>query len=457
MGDAADLSPGRLTRKVRLVYRGNFDSMDGPVEITDEVIKKLAEVHNNKFAKFGGAPPPAECPPIQVDHSVSGWDTVGRLMGPLEVAEEEIEGEKRLALFGDGTLLGNDNCERLRDGRWTSVSIGADIDPKSSTFGMLKELTIVPFGAAPKAAFLAAGDPKVDAKAKLKKHLKAHKKLSEKEADEEVEKMSEEEVKKNLSRFAEPDGDEYGKLAEPHLEPDGDEPPHGKDKLAAARTKLIRLSAQAHSHLEAVQLAAVKSDVGTKLARLRAETKITPAEIKKLDLGKIARMSKGERDALFSGFENREPVIAVGQFGSVKALDSSQILTKQAKMAHLEAETRKNFKSLGAKRLEAGQDQHAAATPATPIEPQVEGEQKLSAEDVSAHLELIHKHLKAGDHEAAMRHLKHLSQLWGAHCAESLPPSTGKSEAEMAAMTEQVAQLAGSFTQIQELVASLVA
>lgn len=139
----------QIDRKAMLVYCGKFESMDGPVEIGDEHIEALAKNHNDvltKLASLAGKDIPLKhCPPIQLDHSVSARDTVGRLVGPLEVGE--YEGKK--ALYGNLRVLGRENVEKVKDGRWTHLSIGADLDS-----GKLTELTITPFPAAPDAAML---------------------------------------------------------------------------------------------------------------------------------------------------------------------------------------------------------------------------------------------------------------------------------------------------------------
>lgn len=138
-----------VDRKVMLVYCGQFESMDGPVEIKEGHIDLLAKNHNDFMAKLAGLAgkdiPLKNCPPIQLDHSVSARDTVGRLVGALEIGEHE--GKK--ALFGTMRVMGKENVERVKDGRWTNVSIGADLES-----GKLTELSITPFPAAPDAAML---------------------------------------------------------------------------------------------------------------------------------------------------------------------------------------------------------------------------------------------------------------------------------------------------------------
>lgn len=149
------LGTDKLDKRAMLVYSGKFDSLDGPVEIKDEHLDKLATTHNSLFSKLSrlatGEVPLKSCPPIQLDHSTSAKDTVGRLVGNLEVGEHQMEdGSTVKALYGNVRILGKENVEKVADGRWTNLSIGADLET-----GKLSELTITPFPAAPDAALLA--------------------------------------------------------------------------------------------------------------------------------------------------------------------------------------------------------------------------------------------------------------------------------------------------------------
>lgn len=149
------LSDSIIEKPVMLVYAGKFMSMDGEVDITDQHIEKLAENHNGLLSKLSrlatGEVPLKDCPPIQLDHSVSARDTVGRLVGDLTIGEHLEGEEKRKALYGRLRVMGKENVEKVEDGRWTHVSIGADLEA-----GKLTELSITPFPAAPSAAMLAS-------------------------------------------------------------------------------------------------------------------------------------------------------------------------------------------------------------------------------------------------------------------------------------------------------------
>jgi len=137
-----------LERTVMLVYAGQFESMDGPVEVTEDHLKSLVENHNSRLSKFkrfaSGEAPLRMAPPLQLDHSTSAGFTVGRVVGDLQLSkykDEESEDEKS-AVFGKIRVLGRENVEKVKDGRWIHVSIGADLES-----GKLNELSITPFPA----------------------------------------------------------------------------------------------------------------------------------------------------------------------------------------------------------------------------------------------------------------------------------------------------------------------
>lgn len=148
--------PGRIEKDVLLVYTGTHQSADGPVDVTDEHLERLVNNHNSVMSKLtrlvSGAVPVQHRPPLQLDHSPSARDTVGRVLSePLRLGEYEHDGKKLKAVYGKVEVLGRENVERVMDGRWASVSVGADFDE-----GKLSELTITPFPAALSASLLKA-------------------------------------------------------------------------------------------------------------------------------------------------------------------------------------------------------------------------------------------------------------------------------------------------------------
>lgn len=141
-----------------LVYAGSFDSMDGPVTVTEEQIDLLIQNHNASLSRLEAAGDGDEahfvrsCPPLQVDHSTSAMMTVGRVVGRLSKGTHTLEdGSQAPCLLTDRVrVLGAENIEKCKDGRWATISIGADLEK-----GVLNELSITPFPAAPNASLLA--------------------------------------------------------------------------------------------------------------------------------------------------------------------------------------------------------------------------------------------------------------------------------------------------------------
>lgn len=146
-------------RPAMLVYAGKFDSMDGEVTVTEEHIDRLVENHNLRLSKFtanlsaGSEPPLHSAPPLQLDHSASATVTIGRVIGKLFKGSytDEETGVVAPALFSEKVrVLGKENVEKVDDGRWIHLSIGADLES-----GKLNELSVTPFPAAANAALLA--------------------------------------------------------------------------------------------------------------------------------------------------------------------------------------------------------------------------------------------------------------------------------------------------------------
>lgn len=149
-----------------IVYEGQFETATVDEETNEHVkvsvnakkIEALAASHNAHYLKVtaGGTLPQkaADCPPVQADHEYSVWDTVGRLVGPVMVGDyipsHGSQGVK--ALFGTLRFLGQDNCQRAKDGRFAKLSMGGDLEE-----GRLSEVSVVVFPAAPDASMLANG------------------------------------------------------------------------------------------------------------------------------------------------------------------------------------------------------------------------------------------------------------------------------------------------------------
>lgn len=147
----------KLIRRALLVYEGDFDSMDGPVKVSRNDLQLLTTNHNNliqNVAKLAGIGESdlqmKDFPPVQLDHSVSAKDTVGRLIGPISLEPYTTkDGKQVTGIYGNVCILGHENVQKVQDGRWTHLSVGVDFEK-----GKFSELTITPFPAAPEASLL---------------------------------------------------------------------------------------------------------------------------------------------------------------------------------------------------------------------------------------------------------------------------------------------------------------
>lgn len=563
--DRAKDSDSSIERDALLVYTGKFQSADGEVVVSDDQLSRLAANHNGILSKLkrlatGSTEIHAKhFPPIQLDHSTSAKDTIGRLIGDVELRETEVDGEKVKALFGRVRILGRENVERVLDGRWTNLSIGADFDE-----GYISEVTVTPFPAASDASLLskkrqfAKGDeagsleenykklesyiqkikgdinatswkdevminlppsikglnptpesenyfkkafatlkPKLEAvgvkiksspnfksalftwfeveftkntklsseepmdKEKLKKHLMDKKNLSADEADKELSRLEAEENKEELSKLSEEiekdelssdadSDDNVNKLAKEEVDDEKKEA-----KLTAAREKIKNLSAGFRSSIGATRLAAKQSTILNRLSKLRAEGKVTPAEIKKMDISKLSASSDEAISLVLQSYEDREPVIMAGMIGDSRSMNISEV-QKKNKLAKLEAETRanmpfmshvdKNVKRLSEGEQEAGKDTvniHVDTDPHTDLEGEY-GE--------------IEKLMDDGNMDEAKKKLKGwLAKMkcLGGGSNEYTETATAETEKQLSAMAAEISKLEKQFNDLQKLACEL--
>lgn len=510
-------------RPVMLVYAGKFDSIDGPVEITPEHIDALCLNHNAILSKVkrlaSGDIPMREYPPLQLDHSRSAAHTIGRLVGNLTVGEAEIQGEKKKALFGVVRFLGAENVEKAKDGRYTHVSIGADLDPAK-----INELSVTPFPAAPNAALLAkpkekrlasykgvnyeveevetgvyniyvngkkvsdhAGSPEeVDKEAqrwidheksegdkgmheKLKKHLMEHKKLSEKDAADLAKKMAEHHMKKlgldeeKMSKHLESaDEKEMKRMSDEHDEhekklAEGKE--DGEKKLTAAKDGMLRLAKEISKSQSEVHTHIRLTAIGSRLGALRSQGKITPAEIKKLDTVKLAAMSSEAMEAALATFDAREPVVqfhAVSGTTKAMAIDA---VAKKYRLARLEVESRLNMPS---KRAEAEKLLAQLSEAEKKDMAQAKGEEEGGEPTKGLLHKVTYEHLEkmledAKQHGDLKKHLKHLVDHYHASAVpEEVGPDPMPGDKRMSALAKSYAELQTKFNELITVVAPAI-
>lgn len=596
-----DEKSGHLDKPVMMVYCGKFESMDGPVEIKDEDIEKLVSNHNSKFAKLSrlanGEASLKHAPPIQLDHSTSARDTVGRLVGELTVGQYQPEGQPAVkAMYGVARFLGKENIERVQDGRWQHVSMGADLEDHA-----LSELTVTPFPAAADAALLSkkrmalsveegdrveitsgkqegktgvvvepddnngfaivkvggseykihVGDlvrlsksgyrmakvvksvqgdkcdiqileysqgnfgfetlakesrdkiddgdgydsleqamseakkvvagytkkylskgkeikmgykdtkEKADLYAKCKKHLMDEKKMSEEDSDKHLEAMDDDGVKKMASeedeRSAKMAADEKEK-AEKLAAEETDKAKAEMSRLAALeepKKKMIAMHKGVREHSKKVELARKRVDITTKLSKLRADGKITPAEIKKLNLDELSAKEQSILDATFKTYADREPVIDTGLHGTTKALSAGQLSVRLKKMSmeREELQTRLNMPSKRAEALA-----RLAELDMSEEEAKKMSSEQMSVEHTDESYEKLWGEVKGmmdgGRHEEAKEHLrKHLASVTGPRMTDA-PPAEDQTH-QMSALAENMKKMQTEFDELTKLAAPM--
>lgn len=332
---AGEVIPDFIDRRARFVYEGDFESADGPVKVTADHLTKLAQAYNSRWGKLkrlaSGEVPIGANPPIQLDHTRSAQDTVGRLNGELSVDDfTDDDGKTKKALYGNLRFLGKENVEKVMDGRWHNLSIGADFDTAK-----LYEMTVTPFPAAENASMMKAKDdskPKdkkpmfILMKKRAEKYFKLTKKMSDEDTEKELKRLEEAEDEEELKKLAKEMDDEDEKKDKDKKEKD--------EKLAAGRGSITQLSNDFRTTLNGAQLKARTASLYQRLSGLRASGKITPAEIKKLNVKDLAGKPDDTVTSVLKSYEDRQPVIMVGQIGSMRTLTHEEIMAKYKRVEY---------------------------------------------------------------------------------------------------------------------------
>ncbi len=107
-----------LTKKARIFYTGTHKGKEYTTEDLDKIVRNFKSEDEI---------------PIQLDHSTSARDTIGK------VRKVEREGSE---LFSNLEFLGKDVVENVRLGKWNKVSVGLKIKHPEMK---LQEVSITPF------------------------------------------------------------------------------------------------------------------------------------------------------------------------------------------------------------------------------------------------------------------------------------------------------------------------
>lgn len=302
-------------------------------------------------------------------------------------------------------------------------------------------------------------------KAQIVAYLMEVKNMTEEEANAHLDGLSEEdrnELESEITRWASSDEEltseeeeEKKKLSEKE---DKEEEEKKEVKLAAARTSLATLSRGFKTSVDNARLAAAKGRILTRLSRLRAQAKITPAEVKKLDLTKLSKASDESINLLLQSYEDREPVIVTGQFGSIKASSFSR-LGKAQQMSKLEAETRHNMslkrgKTDGKTKLSEGD----VVVSTEGVDVSSIGDHTIDTTTVQAAYENLVSLLDQGNIDEVKAKLKALvaSALAMGGTSEYTESNTLETETQLSALVDSVTKMQTQYDDLHKLAGSLV-
>jgi hypothetical protein len=343
-----------VTRDAILVHAGpngsevEFQSSDGPIKFDKERIKRVVKAQNAMIEKlvseYGGWEkiPDGAFPPVLDQHSDDSNDRIrGRLTALLryEVRDVPKVGKNVPCAVTTIKFIGKETTEKVADGRIYHLSVG--IDETTDTLG---ETSIVIDPAADGAMLLNKGKKKM---AKPVKKLKKTTTMSNKSNLESSQKRMN--TLKKMSKL-----------------------------MNGFATKLVTAGKE-------VKLAKREGEIGSKIKRLMSAKKLTPAEFKKLDIKKLAKLSDESLDTVLDVMGSREDVIMAGQRGTSDAAGVGEMTKSLEKkqIKNLKSETRKDFKRLGKKMKdeEESEDSHLSAEDEKEMAAEIEGEKKKMGAD----------------------------------------------------------------------------
>lgn len=282
VGVVAD--PNQLVKPAILVHSGPdgsdlvFESSEGPIVFNKSRILKIVEKQNKRIkeleAQYGGR----EKTPIGAYKSLldqHGDDSNDRVRGKLnhylwfEYRDVPKVGKNVACAMTLVTIIGQENIQRVLDGRIYHLSIA--IDDETDTLG--ETSTVIEPAAA--GAMLLSKSKKGDTKMPLK-HL----------------------AEASAKRLA---------------------------NLALMKTGISELSAKLVTTKETVALTKRHGEITHRLSGLVAAKKLTPAEYKKLDIKRLAKLDDESLKTSLAMFDIREDVIEAGQRGSTESVTFAEL------------------------------------------------------------------------------------------------------------------------------------
>lgn len=232
-------------------------------------------------------------------------------------------------------------------------------------------------------------------------------------------------------------------------------------KLSSARKQLTKLSGDFRSSAKLMQLTAKRGKILTRLSKLQAEAKLTPAEVKKINVVELSAKSDEAVEAVLKSYADREPVLPVGQVGSRKA-ESISRFSANKKMSELEQRTRSNMSFLSQvqrnnrdARLAAGLPLGETGIPESALDPSAN-----HATDVNmdAEYEAIAAMMDAGDIQGAKDALKALlAKVAAGSDGDFTDSQNAETERQLSTLVDGVSKMQNQFDEVMKLAGSLAA
>jgi hypothetical protein len=363
---------------------------------------------------------------------------IGRMTSMLkyEVMDVPKVGKNVPCAVSDITFLGDETVKKVADGRIYHLSIG--IDEKTDTLG---ETSAVIEPAAPGAMLLSARK-----KPKKEKEMPASKRL--------------ERMQRSAKRLA-----TLGKIGE----------------------DLTKLTSDLKGSADLVRMTRREGEVTHRLSALMKAGKMTPAECKKMDIKRLAKLADDSLDTVLTSFEVREPVIDPHQRGSRSAEEFSTMGKRMEKrqLRALEKETVADLMRVsgGRVKLKAGSHleaededhgkdhemgRHHASGPKETHENPGKDEHAVEGEEGDAkmkkfkgHMSKCKEHMEKGEFDDAKKEMAAMSSMSegdGKHLAfgagdvksEDYKKGMDSMEAKVDELSTNLARLAGAVSEMME-------
>jgi hypothetical protein len=174
--------------------------------------------------------------------------------------------------------------------------------------------------------------------------------------------------------------------------------------LSGTKTKLVETK-------DRLEMSAKTAKLKSGFSKLMSAGKLSPAEFKKVELTKLAKLDQESIDSIMSVFEMREPIVKIGQRGTTAAVDFSKLAKglENRQRARLKSEIAGDFKRLTGKPLAGAEEEEKKEMAEMPEAKEAEAHLEVAEEPkhqesmakMAAHLARMGKHLEEGDTEKA--------------------------------------------------------